>query len=318
MVLLHNDQKFKQDGAFKRDQRIYATAKWTPKFLQTRTSSFKIDVAVERGDVESNTRRAQPPLDNLTYFFLPQSEGGLAGQTVNRLNPAHESRLYVNYGTPQQVLNPLISNAWGNGTIILVYDGSAQPVSIFEKEINSANGYRFANNAALVNTPTGVGSSATSISGTVQPVFFNGFAAYATLKGLPFANRYQDRGLTDTNIYNFYEKLIDGNSKREMRDWTNGKIDLTHSFLNNALSYILQYFKERMAFDRYAALGTNSTIEVDAGELLPDGRPNPNVGKAYIRESPFTGSRAQFADREAWRAVLFPSTSSGNNPAENS
>jgi len=305
VALLHNDQKFKQEAAFKKDERIYATAKWTPKFLQSRGSNFKIEVFFEKGDVASNTRRAQPPIDNLTYFFLPQSEGGLAGQTVNRLNPAHESRLYVNYGTPAQLLNPLISNAWGNGTIILVYDGTAQPVSIFEKEINSANGYRFANNAALINVPTAAGSSATSISGTVQPVFFNGLAAYATLKGLPFANRYQDRVLTDTSIYNFYEKLIDGSSKREMRDWTNGRIDLTHSFLNNTLSYNLQYFQEKMDFDRYAALGTNSTVEVDAGELLPDGRPNPNVGKAYIRESPFTGSRAQFADRQAWRAVLF-------------
>ncbi len=285
--------------------RAGGTAKYTPKFLQSRTSNFRIEVSFEKGDVESNTRRAQPPVDNLTYFFLPQSEGGLAGQTVNRLNPAHESRLYVDYGTPQQRLNPLISNAWGNGTLILVYDGSAQPVSIFEKEINSANGYRISGTTALFNNPTAVGSSATSISGTVQPVFFNGFAAYATLKGLPFANRYQDRVLTDTNIYNFYEKLIDGNSKRELRDWTNGRIDLSHSFFNNRLSYNLQYFKEKMDFDRYAALGSNSTIEVDAGELLPDGRPNPNVGQAYIRESPFTGSRAQFADRDAWRAVLF-------------
>jgi hypothetical protein len=305
VALLHNNQKFKQESAFKRDERTYATAKWTPKFLQRPGSNFKVEVSLEQGSVESNTRRAQPPIDNLTYFFLPQSEGGLAGQTVNRLNPAHESRLYVNYGTPQQILNPLISNAWGNGTIILVYDGTAQPVSIFEKEINSANGYRFANNTAQINVPTAVGSSATSISGTVQPVFFNGFAAYATLKGLPFATRYQDRVLTDTSIYNFYEKLIDGSSKREMRDWTNGRLDVTQSFLNNTFSYNLQYFKEKMEFDRYAALGTNSTIEVDAGELLPDGRPNPNVGKAYIRESPFTGSRAQFADRDAWRAVLF-------------
>lgn len=305
VALLSNDQKFKQDAAFKKDERIYATARWAPRFLQSKNSDFRVEATIESGQVASNTRRSQPLVDNLTYFFLPQSEGGLAGQTVNRLNPAHESRLYVDYGTPTQRLNPLISNAWGNGTIILVYDGSAQPVSIFEKEINSANGYRFANNAAVINVPTAAGSSATSISGTVQPVFFNGAAAYATLKGLPFASRYQDRVLTDTSIYNFYEKLIDGDSKRENRSWTNGKVELTHALFDNKLSYNLQYFAETMDFDRYAALGTNSTIEVDAGELLPDGRPNPNVGRAYIKESPFTGSRAQFADREAWRAVVF-------------
>jgi hypothetical protein len=259
----------------------------------------------EHGDVESNTRRAQPPIDNLTYFFLPNSEGGLGGQTVNRLDPADERLLYLDYGTPTQRLNPLISNAWGNGTIVLVYDGSARPVSIFEKEINSANGYRISGTTALVNVPTATGSSSTSIPGTVQPVFFNGYAAYATLKGLPFASRYQDRVLTDPTIYDFYRNLIDGNSKREMRDWNNGRVEVTQTFLENKLSYNLQYFQEKMDFDRYAALGSNSTIEVDAGELLPDGRPNPNVGRAYIRESPYTGSRAQFADRSAWRAMLF-------------
>ncbi len=305
VALLSNDQKFKQESAFKEDRRVFGTAKFTPRFLQTRNSSFKIEVTAEKGDVESNTRRAQPPIDNLTYFFLPNSEGGLGGQTVNRLNPAHESLLYLNYGTSGQVLNPLISNSWGNGLIVLIYDGSAQPVSIFEKEINSANGYRISGTSALINVPTATGSSSSSIPGTVQPVFFNGYAAYATLKGLPFASRYQDASLTDPRIYDFYHNLIDGNSKRELRDWTNGRIDVTHSFFDNKLSYNLQYFQEKMDFDRYAALGSNQTIEVDAGELLPDGRPNPNVGRAYIKESPYTGSRAQIADRDAWRAVLF-------------
>ncbi len=303
--LLNNAQRFKQDSAFKNDRRVYGTARYEPKFLRTPNSSLRIEVMAEKGDVQSNTRRAQPPIDNLSFFFLPPSEGGLGGRTVNRLNPAHESLLYLDYGTPSQRLNPLISTGWGNGTIVLIYDGTAQPVSIFEKEINSANGYRISGTNALVNVPTAAGSSATSIPGTVQPVFFNGHAAWATLKGLPFANRYQDRVLTDPGIYDFYNRLIDGDSKREMRDWSNGRVELTHSFFNNKLSYNLQYFREKMDFDRYAALGTNSTLEVDAGELLPDGRPNPNAGKAYIKESPYTGSRAQTADRDAWRAVAF-------------
>lgn len=115
-------------------------------------------------------------------------------------------------------------------------------MSIVEVEINSANGYCINGTNALINVPTAVGSSVTSISGTVQPVVFIGFAANATLKGLPFANRYQDRVFTDTSIYNFSEKLIDGNSKRAVRDWTNGRDDLTRSFFNHRLSHTLQYF----------------------------------------------------------------------------
>lgn len=305
VALLSNDQKFKQKPSFKKDDRIYLTTKIAPRFLQTQNSTLKLELSVEKGDVKSNTRRAQPPIDQLSYFFLPNSQGGLEGHTVNRNDPADQRWLNIGFGTPAQRTNPLINNAWGNGTVVQVWDRSAQPVSIFEKEINSANSYRIAGNAAVINVPFATGSSNTSIQSTVQPVFLNGFRSAAALQGLPFADRYQDRVLTDTSIYDFYRNLLDGNSKREGRDWTNGRAELTHSFFDNQLSYNLQYFKESSDFDRYAALGSSSNLQIDAGKLLPDGQPNPNAGKAYTRASPYTGSRAEATERDALRGVLF-------------
>ena len=305
VALLSNDQKFKQKPSFKKDDRIYLTTKIAPRFLQTQNSTLKLELSVEKGDVKSNTRRAQPPIDQLSYFFLPNAQGGLEGHTVNRNDLADQRWLTVGFGTPAQRTNPLISTAWGNGTVVQAWDRSAQPVSIFENAINSANSYRFAGNAAVINVPFATGSSNTSIQGTVQPVFLNGFRSAAALQGLPFADRYQDRVLTDPRIYDFYNNLIDGQSKRERRKWTNGRAELTHSFFNNQLSYNLQYFRESSDFDRYAALGTTSNIQVDAGKLLPDGQPNPNAGKAYTRASPFNGSRVEAVERDTFRSVLF-------------
>ena len=305
VALLNNDQKFKQRPSFKKDERIYFTAKIAPRFFQTKNSTLKLELSVEKGDVKSNTRRAQPPIDQLSYFFLPNSQGGLEGNTVNRNDPADQRWLNVGFGTPSQILNPLISNGWGNGTVVQVWDRSAQPVSVFEKEINSASSYRIAGNAAVINVPFVTGSSNTSIQGTVQPVFLNGYRSAAALQRLPFADRYQDRVLTNPGIYDFYRNLLDGDSKQEQREWTHGRAELTHSFFNNKLSYNLQYFKESSDFDRYAALGSSSAITVDAGKLLPDGQPNPHAGKAYTRASPFTGSRAESTERDALRGVLF-------------
>lgn len=305
LALLRNDQKFRQDPAFNDDRRASLTARYTPRWLQRNDSTFKIEVSGEKGETKSNTRRSQPPVDNITPFFLPSSQGGLEGNIVNRLNPADEHWLFLDYGTPQQRANPLVSNAWGNGTVVLVYDGGAQPVDIFEKQIYAANGYRFQNNQAVVNVPNAAGANAGSISGTVQPVFINGYGSVARALNLPFAERYGDRVLTDASVYNFYDHLIDGNSKREMRDWTTLHAEVSHSFFRNKLSYNLQYFTQDMDFDRYAALGSSSTIRIDAGALLPDGRPNPHAGKAFLRESPFTGSRAQTAKRDSWRGLLF-------------
>ncbi len=305
VAFLRNDQKYRQKPAFQLDERVYLTTKFTPRFLQRPGSTFKLELSVETGDMESNSRRSQPPIDNLSYFFLPASEGGLEGNVIDRTNPAHERFLFLNYGLPNQRANPLIGTGWGNGMLVLTYDGSAQPTSIYERQINSANSYRINGTQLVINAPAATGSNVSYVGGTVQPIFVNGHPAYANALGLPFANRYQERVLTDAGMYNFFDNLIDGNSKREMREWNLGRAELTHTFFDNKLSYNLQYFKQAMDFDRYAAMGTNSTLRIDASALLPDGSPNPHAGKAYFRESPFTGSRAITADRDAWRGVLF-------------
>ena len=307
LALLNNAQKFRQRSAFKDDRRASLAVSYKPKFLQTPNSTFKLEANGEVADIQQNTRRGQPPIDRISYFFRPLSEGGLAGHVVNRNDPADQRYLFLDFGLPTQRANPLINTAWGNGTTVMAYDRTVAPVMIFEKEINSVNGYRFANNAAAVNTPAGAGSSATSIQGTILPVFLNGMASYAQIANKPFATsgRWQDAVLTDTTYYDFYRNLIDGNSKRELAAWNTANLDLTHSFFNNRVSYQLQYFHQELEADRYAALGSASALYVDASALLPDGRPNPFAGKAYLRESPFTGQRANTADRDSYRGTLY-------------
>ena len=54
---------------------------------------------------------------------------------IDRNDPADQRFLFLDFGLPTQRANPMISNAWGNGTTVMVYDRSVQPLSIFEKEI---------------------------------------------------------------------------------------------------------------------------------------------------------------------------------------
>ena len=305
--LLHNHQLFRQESAFKKDRRASFAAKYTPKLLQTKRSTFKLEASGEVADIKQNTRRGAPPLDHISYFFLPESQGGLGGNTVNRNDPADQRFLFLDFGLPTQRANPMIGNAWGNGTTVMVYDRSVQPLSIFEKEINSVNGYRFLNNQVVVNSPASASASATSINGTVQPVFLNGAGNYAQVANKPFATsgRWGEQVLTDSTYYDFYNNLIDGDSKREASKWKLANLDLTQTFFDNRISYNLQYFHQQLESDRYAALGSSSVLYVDAGELLPDGSPNPHAGKAYLRESPFTGQRAATADRDSYRGTLY-------------
>lgn len=305
--LMDNAQKFRQASAFKHDRRAFATAKYTPKFLQTKSSTFKLEASAEAADIKQNTRRGAPPVDRISFFFLPQSQGGLAGNTVNRNDAADQRFLFLDSGLPTQRANPLINTGWGNGTTVMVYDRTPQPVSIFEKEINSVNGYRFLNNQIVVNQPASASASATSINGTVLPVFLNGAGSWAQIVGKPFATsgRWGDQVLTDTTYYDFYNNLIDGDSKREASKWKTLNLDLTQTFFNNQASYNLQYFHQEFESDRYAALGASSILTVDAGRLLPDGSPNPRAGRAYLSASPFAGSRAATADRDSVRGTVY-------------
>jgi outer membrane receptor protein involved in Fe transport len=307
LSLLNNAQKFRQRPSFKDDQRASFAARYAPKFLQTPGSSFRIEASAEVARIRQNTRRAQPPVDRISYFFLPPSQGGLGGRIINRTDPADQQYLLLDYGLPTQRANPMISTGWGNGTTVLTYYRSEQPTAIFEKQINSVGGYRFLNNQIFVNTPTGASSSATSISGTVQPVFLNGMATWAQIAGLRFgtSGRWQDAVLPDTTYYDFYHNLIDGDTKREVSDWTTANVDLTQTFFNNRLSFQLQYFHQELEADRYAALGSASTLAVDASALRPDGAPNPHAGRAYLWASPFTGQRASTADRDSFRGTVY-------------
>ena len=304
VALLRNDQKYQQKPAFKLDKRIWGTLAWEPKFARTKSSRLKLEIAAEQGKVESNSRRGSPPRDLLTFWLRPIEEGGFGGQTVDNRRTADDNWTNIGFD-PDGESNPLVSTAWGNGTVVLVYDQTAQPVDIFEKEANSVWGWR-QRNPWHWNVPNIRNSSQNSIPQAYNlPVFFNGYREFARLNEWEFADKYQNKVITDTNIYPIYTQLIDGDSKREMREWYNARADLVHSFFNNKISYNLQFFRQEMEFDRYAALGGSSDIRIDAAQFLPDGRPNPNAGRALLRESPFTGSRAQTSDRKAWRATLY-------------
>jgi len=307
VALLRDDTKYKQKPAFELAERAYLTAKYTPKFLQSDSSFFKVEVSGERGRSRSNDRRAAPPIDGTTSFFMPVAQGGLGAQTIDVRNPAENALTFVNFGTPSQVANPLLGRDWTTGAAVLVYTQSVQPTYIFEDLSNSANSYRYAATTGVaINAPAASGSSKTQFSSSdYSPVISQGYKAVALYNQIRFADRFGDRQVTDTSIFDFYNNLLDGDSKREKRDWTNGRIDITHSFFNNKLSYNLQYFKEAMDFDRYASLANSTTISIDASEILPDGSPNPNAGKAFLSSSPYEGSQYQTTDRAAYRATLF-------------
>lgn len=124
----------------------------------------------------------------------------------------------------------------------------------------------------------------------------NGFgnAAYPG-SPIPGGVYYADVVLTDSSVYNFYTRLMDGPNKKEWQDWKAFNLALEQGLFNDRL-----YLQAVFDHQDYTS-GTNGwlqgqqyAINVDVNETYADGSPNPNVGRPYVS----TGSGAPGMNQE--------------------
>ncbi|MES1195150.1 MAG: TonB-dependent receptor plug domain-containing protein, partial [Opitutus sp.] len=52
--LLHDDAKYRQDGAYKKDKRVYGALRWDPAFLKTDSARTSLRANFESGSVQRN------------------------------------------------------------------------------------------------------------------------------------------------------------------------------------------------------------------------------------------------------------------------
>ncbi|HEU5077645.1 MAG TPA: hypothetical protein VFT72_00435 [Opitutaceae bacterium] len=294
---LRNNQKFRQDPAFSNDDRLYAAMKYKPGFLNRDGNRLEFSGNFENGNINSNRPRVMTPGDHFSGYWDPESEGGLAQKTYNAF-----TQDLGNVNSPDYT-QQLGGAGLGDLNAIINSKGS---VTWMKEELDA---YRALKPDGTVNL--------TMDADTIGPyprrnatgkVGVRSYSEWAGALGLPFANfgAYKNKTISDPTIFDFYNKLIDGDNKREWTDWHVFDVNATQTFFHDSLGYDVSYFQQKLKRGQWSVLGWTNEIYMDVNQANNLGIPNPDIGRAYVQiENRDGGNGNTKSDRDATRLQLF-------------
>lgn len=302
---LLDNEKFQQDPAFENDHRLFVALRFDPKLIKAKGFNTSFKVKYEAGEIKANRPRVLPPYDNISPWYMGIQQDANGNYTAD----SGLGKTPVNYAADVGASsNPWIGQSAAN---------QQQPIWFIDG--NSAELYQiyggFVNRGARTTAGVAQGSSASLINQRYGDEFpgIRGFASYAVQAALPgFQDgQYRDKSLTDAGVFDFYNNLIDGDTKKEFANWNAYNIDFSQTAWDDRLGLQVTYDRQWYKNGGQQLL-TNPTISIDILRNLGD-RPdvqasqpasNPNYGRAYVIGGPGGGSSYQ-STREAFRASLF-------------
>ncbi|KAF0096047.1 MAG: TonB-dependent receptor plug [Puniceicoccaceae bacterium 5H] len=318
VIGLYDDQKYQQEPAYEEDTRYFVTARWEPKFLDTDNAHTVFKLSYENGNIEANHPRLMPPVDRITPWFDPANES-LYQQTFNAFDmnnsdyedyvaagmPAGFGAAHAQFSDndnntyPNPNYSPWVSTPSGVSRAGDVFDG---PVMVYPDPSSSqTTGAINAQFDSSNPTPDGVSAPFSSYGGITS------YEVYARLVGLPGSSigGYKEKSLTDPDIFDFYNNLLDGPNKHEWIDFDAFNASIIESLFDDRLGFELAYDMQSM--DRgqeHAISGNGYAISVDVLDVLPNGQDNPNVGRPMVL-SRGGANQSEERDRETFRATVF-------------
>lgn len=236
--LVNDDTQYQQKPAYNHSKRAYGAIRFDPSFLKTDTAHTKIQANIEHGQVRSNNPRMLPPLDYVTgYLNDPAaSKTGYNPWTYTENNGA----------------NPVGTSAWtSHGSLGNQYQWGSNAQYYWDGSTGSLLGAGQSNYSA----PTSMNYGAGDVNNNIYHVHTVGYSDYAKSSNYAYqqANKnadggafkgaykgtvtYQDKTLADPSIFDFYNKLIDGENKREWQDWNAYNLNVIQSFFRDRLVF---------------------------------------------------------------------------------
>lgn len=339
---LFDDKKFQQKPAFEEDERLYGAISFKPDIFG-KNSNTVIRANYEHGEIESNRPRTLPPWDNITHFLSgPDRIDGLNGQVFDPVwaqnyKAVGNGGLAVNINQNPENNQPWLDTAFlfGDGSPVFYFNnGSENPTVHQSYPINTlglnedgeqtfdSNGYSIGNITGFISSGSGRYLSLAGYNDYTKNIN----AEYPDRFPGAARNFYKDKVLTDSSIFNFYDKLIDGNNKREWQEWDAYNVNLSQTFFKGRVGFEAVYdYQEyeqgkeggvlpRLHVDINAYLGLIPTGYDTGGEEAPanvdpstvtGGDPNPNVGRAYVMATSQNDSNARTTERENIRLTAF-------------
>ncbi len=121
---------------------------------------------------------------------------------------------------------------------------------------------------------------------------------------IPAGQKYQ--GFTDFSTFDYKNHMLDETS-RQMDAFHTFNLTLEQLAWKDRLGVEVAYNRERYdsrSRNSFMQAATANHIRIDASVMLPNGQPNPNVGRPYLQYGAGNWSN-RFTEREAVRATAF-------------
>ncbi len=293
---LVSDTKFQQEPAYSEDNRYFLSGRWEPRFLKTDSITTTIKANYENGRIRSNNPRSRPPNDNTRQFF----EGGRGIYDMEEAwnyDPSRPGSGVAQGGSPNY--NPLVGQIFGGPNVF--YDTTTQtdPSLYSVSEIQMSDNF-------------GIGPDG-SVDGNIQGFLFQRYVApvsyadRAINQGFPYTDTlggWKNQSLQNSEVFNFYDKLIDGPNKDEYRDFDVYNFSVGSTFFNNRAG--LEFAVDHQEYtDGRNVIYNDPTISIDQNTRLADGSPNPNVGRPMLFSRANFGNRSFDSTRDSWRLTGF-------------
>ncbi|HVU24794.1 MAG TPA: TonB-dependent receptor plug domain-containing protein [Opitutus sp.] len=292
-----DNTKYREDPAYKHSKRLYGTVKWDPAFLNHGSAHTSLTANFETGRIDGNSPRTSPPGDAITAWFTDP-----AFDDPNNPNQRLTYDIYPAVTTGTAGPNPWLGipgNRVFGGIVTEYVDG--QPQLSFTGSVKSWP------KSGSVPSPY---SSGNPVRGIVT------FGTY--MSDLPAVTEtelaarklgaWKSKSLTDASVFDFYNHLLDGTNKSDYTRFHASNVTLTQTFFDNRLGFELAYDRQDVRNGDLNLIGQDAAnITVDISKTLPDGSPNPNVGRPMVIGNGGNGGLGNFriGHTESERAQVF-------------
>jgi hypothetical protein len=299
---LYNDEEYQQRPAFSKDKRIYGAFRYDPKWAKIGSSKLSIKGNFEHGNIVANRPRATPPVDKITAWMnYSKAEGsaytinncqGILGMT--QANAAsrgydgdnHSVGCYYSTSsvsspgwTVEKNYNPYIvywstPDVTGSPEAMFDKDGfigvTGSDCATYDPDDNTKAGY------AYNSSGTTQDGSADSNSDTMAYRFGYGFGGYADYskqaynyatggKGMDGSKigAWKNYMLTDTSIFDYRNKLLDGDTKREKESWDSFNVTATETFFDDMVGVEVAYDHQQDLQTYRSVIGEGNAYAID-------------------------------------------------------
>lgn len=306
---LENREKFQQDPAFQDDERLYLALRFDPR--QGEESRMSVKVKYEHGDIDANRPRTVTPMDAVSVWFKPlPTERRPNGQYLWTMDNGLGKRTFDN---PYDVFATEMAS--GNAEFLPWLNGAGlnaqQPFWL----LDGTSGQVYDIRSSILNN--GARNPNGTVRGTSDGIpgrrYATPFVGINTLNGaatnlnLPLASygQYRANSMLDPSVFNFYDNLIDGNTKGEFERWDAFNVDFSQTVLRDRLGFQFGYDRQSYTRGGESFLGWQPTIQIDVLERWDDLAQNANVGRPFVTSTGGGTGNSYDSTRDYYRASVF-------------